>query len=73
MSVTVKFSADTEEADLAEMTVRQVRETYAPLFNVPHNAKVLVNKVEVDEKEEDKKTVKDGDVVEFTKKTEKQL
>jgi len=67
MACTVMFSAESKEDDLADMTLRQVREKFAPIFNIPPEAVALVNSTSVPKEQEEQKILKDGDKVEFTK------
>jgi len=67
MACTVVFSAESQTAELKDMTVRQVREKFAAPFNIPAEAVAMVNGDSVPREQEEQKILKDGDKVEFTK------
>jgi len=67
--VTVVHGADTESADLAGRTVRDVRTLYANVFNIKDESIAKVNGKQVS----DDYVVKDDDKVVFDKKADKYL
>ncbi len=63
MAVAVKFGTYDETAELAGMTVEEVREQYQEPWNIDPEAPALVNGKQVD----DSCVLQDGDKVEFIK------